>query len=81
MTRETAIKFLNDNKEALYELSKKIELAQRVENIGTLDELNGVKKAKEIINGWIAYIWNISLEDLPAYEDEDSIYKSVNNLR
>jgi hypothetical protein len=79
MHRETAKKFLTDNKDGLLLLADLIRQAELQST--SYEEFTAKKCARVIIEKWISDIFNIaySVDELPS--EEESIYRRLDRER
>lgn len=71
--------FLGQNKEAFRILKQKIKSVDTVVGVKDEKELIGRARAIEIINAWLIELWNVSYPELPEPEEDDDIFKIIDN--
>ena len=79
MKKETALKFLSDNRDGLMKLADLVKDAERKSN--SYEDFTAKKCAKLIIEKWISDIFNIaySVDEMPT--DEESIFRRLDRER
>lgn len=71
--------FVDNNKDALLLLERKIRDADSLKGITTIKELLARKHAISIVQSWLSEIWDIKLRELPKIEEEEPLYRIVKN--
>jgi hypothetical protein len=77
MRRETAKKFLEDNREALTLLGEKLKEISNVMNCKDETELRANKKAYQIIENWLTDLFNLTNYDIMEVREDDYLYKRL----
>jgi hypothetical protein len=77
MRKDTAKKFLEDNKEALLLLGDKLRQASDIRTISSEEEFRANKKAVEIIESWIGDLFSLTNYDIMEEREEDNLYKRL----
>jgi hypothetical protein len=79
MKKDTALKFIEDNRDSLMALADLIRHAELAST--SYEEFNAKKCARVIIEKWISDIFNTaySVDELPS--EEESIYRRLDRER
>lgn len=78
MRKQTAKKFLEDNREALENLGDKLIELNKVTNCKDELDLRARKLAIETVNNWLGDLFSITKDDIMRVDEEENIYKRLN---
>lgn len=77
MRKQTAVKFLEDNKEALENLGDKLIELNKVTNCKDEIDLRARKLAIETINNWLGDLFSLTKDDIMIVDESENLYKRL----